>query len=157
MSMLLTTSGLFGRRCRFRWRFAHHRMPFSPLDPCPLRSTGRFSAWLGRTCRCPKLRNNPPQCPSYLAWRCGSVFRLPRSAFRLDLRLRQHQRVMHDRDQICPALHLLGRSHARCGPQQILLVEAIPVFLAKSPRIQSGQFGHRRRANASNLLHLLVQ
>ena len=136
MSVLTTKSVLFGRRFCLRWRFTHHRMAFGPLHHRSHRPTWRFSAWLGPASRCAKLRKNPSHRSPYLARGRRPCPRLPRTAFTFHPWPRQHQLVMHHRDQIGPAFHLLRRPHPRRRLQQILLVEAIPMFLAKPPRIQ---------------------
>jgi len=104
---------------------------------CP---TGGLSAGAGWGRRCALLGNNSGQHAAYLARteRTGRIF--PRQALRLGLHARQSKLMMDGGDDSCPAFHLLRllrRAHMRRRPQEILLVEAVPMLNAEAPRVQA--------------------
>jgi hypothetical protein len=132
-----------------RGRFADDRMARGTAHDRSARSSGGFSAGAGRGRGGALLGNNPGQCPAHLARaeRAGRV--LPGQPLRLSPRAGQPDLIVDGGDHIRPAFHLREGAHARRGPQEVLLVEAVAVLDAEAPRVQARHLGERGQGPAA--------
>src|SRR5438067_5082234 len=109
-----------------------HRMAYSRVYLRAHRSTGRFSAWLGRPSRSAQCRQKWSHRSTNLLWGHRTGRSLPGLALGWEQRTSEHQQIVHNGHDLRPALKLLRRAQARLVPQQGLFLKTIAMFHAKA-------------------------
>lgn len=119
------------------WRgFSDNWLAWGAFHGRSRRTSRRFSPTLGRTGRRAKLGNNLAHRTTHLAGRCRTTVSFPGASLLLHERSRKDEVIMHQTDQIRPALKLLGAAYPGGGPEQILFEKAVAVLLAKVASVQ---------------------
>src|SRR6266487_2023667 len=116
-------------------RLAHHWEARSRRGSKPFGSSGRFSAWLARACRCANLQQNRGHHATHLLWRHRTIRTLPWPVQGLPKLACQIQLVQHQRLQPTPALKLLRGAHMHPRPEQCLLEKAVAMLLGEASTI----------------------
>src|SRR6266487_5597612 len=123
------------------WRLANDRKPQSLANLDPRTAAFRFSARLW----CPGW--GPQTCQqfvhpaSHLLRGRLALLVFPWAQFWLNQVAGQHQMVMHNGDNMTPALKLLWGPQTRGFPQQRLFVKAIPMLLPEAENIPQSNLG----------------
>src|SRR5712692_8386839 len=142
MTPIVRPSSAFATLFWLWFGLAYHRMAWRTVDQRPFLPSGRFSAWFGRLSRGSQLRHNYGHRAAKLLWTGRTRDRFPGTQFCLNLWARQHQVVMHDSDNLTPALKLLWGAQSGLCPQQSLLFEAIAMFLPVAPPVAQSHLWH---------------
>src|SRR5260221_138686 len=132
---------LFG----FRGGLADHSIARSRPDFSAFGSSCRFSAQFGRFGRSTQLCHNSGHGSARLLRSRRSADAFPRPQVGLPKLASQDQLVLHNGDQLAPALKLLWRAQARVAPQQGLLLETVAMFLRVAPFVAWGHLLERER------------
>jgi len=138
MRVLVRSSSVFATLFGSRFGLVDHPKAWRWSDHRSLWSSARFSAWFGRTSRCPQLRHNFQHRAAHLLRAGWTLARLPGTQHRLHERMGQRQLIVKDGHNLTPAFKLCRGAQPRFGPQQALLVKAIAMLVRVAPSIPQG-------------------
>ena len=139
-------------RCRrLLWPFDDYIIASCRLRTKSKSSARRFSASLARTSRCANLRQNRRHNPTDLSRRYRSLPCFPRLIVGLAQRSCHTQLVHHNAHHQAPAFKLLGSVDMDARPEQLLFEITVPMFLRKTPSIDTGHLCQR------NVGRLIIQ
>src|SRR5437764_6792878 len=141
MRPVLRLSSAFATLFRLGFGLVDHPIAWRRSDQHACLSSGRFSPWFGRLSRRSQLRQNVGQRPAHLLWRGLPLAALPGTQVCLHLGTRQQQMIMHDSDDLAPALKLRWGAQSGHSPQQVLFLEAIAMLVRVAPSIAQGHLG----------------
>src|SRR6266571_2411796 len=145
MTTISKPSSPFAARFWHRLGFFDHRKAHSRCARRPFAPARRFSARFGHTRGCPKLLQNRWHDAPHLSGSDEVTTPFPGTIVGLPKRASQHQLVHGRCHHHTPVLELLCRAYMHFRPEQVLLEEAIGMFVRKAPPVAVHDFFQRQR------------
>src|SRR6266852_9282488 len=142
MAARVSTSSAFTTLFRPWIGLVDHPIAWCRFYNGPLLSSRRFSAWFGRPSRRSQLHHKFGHRPAHLLGRSVALTALPGTQTGLHQWTRQHQVIVHDGDDLAPAFKLRWGAQPGLCPQQVLLLEAIAMFMRVAPPVAQGHLWH---------------